>query len=227
MTDVAHSSDDCPECPAAEAYARKTGAWVMCDGCGARIAVNLRAARRAAQAARRDDERDVDIAKDDLVRVLTNLARWPDLWGAPGFAPALIVGDGNKGGGAKREASEINERYLDERASRERARTTKRRLDELEVLAAAQPGYYALAYRTCRTIVESCGDAQIKGIVVGGKQVGRTLAELLGRRLATTEQLVLFHRAVDRGDSGAARAGLTKLGDDAHCLATAIWLGLL
>jgi hypothetical protein len=219
--------NDCAGCREAETYARHTGVWVHCDECGAAVSVDKRAAARAERSQRRDGHRTAEQAKAGLVRDLENLARWPDLCGRSAFAPSPVVGDGNRGGGAKRSAAELPDRLLDERASRERARATLARLEAIERAAATLPGYYSHAARTLRCILERCGDAQVCGVIVGGRQVGTTFLEVLGRHLASVEQLAEWHRAVGRGDSGAARAGLAKLGDDSLCLATAIWLGLL
>jgi hypothetical protein len=212
----------CDGCTAAADYSRSMhGARVHCDECGATLTATRKATKRGRN--RRDDENAVQSKIWEMVRELELLARWlPTIEGGSSeFSP--IIGDGNRGGGARTQVTDRTDWVNDHHEQLWAAQLVHRRL----LAIGAEPAY-ALAHRVMWIIVRECGSARLWALQRSdGQFIQATLVELIGHGLATSQQRRAWRLAVEARDTGVARAGSAEMGDGPLCAATAVWFGLL
>jgi hypothetical protein len=122
------------DCASARAYVRalrRADGWVRCDDCGRLVVRSLRGLDRAARTIRRAIATQ---RRRTLLADLDHLARWAPEMGARATEASPIRGDGNKGGGAKKESTDRSDR-LNEQTHDELARAYAVR-DKLAGIAA-------------------------------------------------------------------------------------------
>jgi hypothetical protein len=198
-------ADDCPGCAELVTYLRQHAmarGELHCEACGASVRLRKRKARRAAGP--RDDERAWRARVDEMLADLALVARWRPAWSAGALAPSPVVGDGNRGGGAKREAADRSDR-VDERH------------DEMRVAAVLDQKLHELAARHPREgavwewIVTRCGRERLNRV---------DLSELVGTAFAA-------QRTVDAwAQSGDLRASSREHGIPLVRAAAALWCGI-
>jgi hypothetical protein len=101
------------DCAGARAYVRalrRADGWVRCDDCGRLVVRSLRGLDRAARHVRRAVATQ---RRRELLGALDHLARWAPEMGARATEASPIIGDGNKGGGGKRERTDRSDRLND------------------------------------------------------------------------------------------------------------------
>jgi len=190
----AEVADDCPGCRELSTYLRThelVRGEVHCDECGSSVRLQKRRARRPAQPAR-VDERAWRARTDETLADLGLIAKWRPTWSAAALAPSPVVGDGNRGGGAKREAADRSARVDD---AHDEMRVARALDDKLQLLCArgrALGGATERAAAVLCWIVERCGKDRLNRV---------DLSELVGVNFAEQKTVDAWAKTGDLRDS--------------------------
>jgi hypothetical protein len=128
--------DPCDGCQETRANLRtmhNPRAWARCSDCDRVVVIHLRALDRAFRGVLRGQ---ATVRRREMLAELDNLARWWPTIHPHAKEPSPIVGDGNKGGGAKISATDRPDHVNDEHEDLARAQRTDLRLGA--ILAAGR-----------------------------------------------------------------------------------------